>query len=538
MNLRESLRKLVFPTAPLAFARRWLVLFATGTLAGILMLTAAAERGDIQGLSGVRWLLMGLSLGSFAAAVLVGKRAAAEETGAGALASPGSTAAGESTEGKAQGTGIMSPLRFADAAGLEDVLSDLKELVSFIRERDKYLALDAKLPKGVLLHGPPGTGKTLLARVLAAEAGATFLYASGSSFVEKYVGVGAQRIRELFARARKQSPAVIFIDEIDSIGKTRGQSESSEWDTSLNQLLTELDGFQANDQVMVICATNRREILDEALLRPGRLDRQIYVGLPDLPARVAILRVHTRIKPLAVDVDITVLARRTAGLSGAHLAAIANEAALAAARTGRCELTMSDFEGAMDRVVAGQTGRPNLLSAQERRLVAYHESGHALVGWILGQGAIEKITLLSRSQALGYVLQADDERSLQSRGDLMGRIAMLLGGRAAEQLVTGDLSTGAADDLRKATAIAEKMVLEFGMGERYPHQVLRQDRLLFSHGAVAEVRKIIGEGWMRAESLVRRERGALEALATALLEKESLGREEVEAILSGVERVA
>lgn len=436
------------------------------------------------------------------------------------------------------GTAARPRVSFDDVAGLDDVLGDLKELVSYIRERSKYLALDARLPRGVLLYGPPGTGKTLLAKALAGEAGASFLYASGPSFVEKYVGVGAQRVRELFARARRQAPSVVFIDEIDSIGRARGHSESSEWDATLNQLLTELDGFETAENVLLVCATNRREMLDEALLRPGRLDRQIYIGLPDLPARLAILRVHTRRKPLAPDVDLEAVARRTPGLSGAHLAAVANEAALAAVRCGRRHLSMADFDAALDRVLAGQTGRPHLLSESERRLVAVHEAGHALVGWILGQGAIEKITLLSRSQALGYVLQVPEEQALQTRAYLHARIAVLLGGRAAEELVSGDFTTGAADDLRKATSIAEQMVTEFGMGERRPHQVIREQALVLSGDVASEVTRIIGEAWERARSLVARNRGALERLASVLLERETLTRPDVEALLADVPRAA
>lgn len=531
----ERMRSLVRPGAPIPFAQRWLVLLGMGAILGALWLSSAS--GEEAAAAVWPGILIFVVLASVAlvVAAMVGQNAVSERPESGALAVGQAAAAPVEAEG--QGA-AASPLRFDDVAGLDDVLADLRELVLYMRDRDRYLALDAKLPKGVLLYGPPGTGKTMLAKVLAAEAGATFLYASGSSFVEKYVGVGAQRIRELFAKARKEAPAIIFIDEIDSIGRSRGQSESSEWDTSLNQLLTELDGFEGSENVMIVAATNRRETLDEALLRPGRLDRQIYIGVPDLPARLEILRVHTRRKPLAADVDLAGIARSTPGLSGAHLAAIANEAALAAARDERSQVERSDFEGAMDRVMAGQTGRPNLLSPEERRLVAYHEAGHALVGWALGKGSIEKITLLSRSQALGYVLQVPDERLLQTRRDLMSRIAMLLGGRAAEQLVAGDFTTGASDDLRKATMIAEKMVTEFGMGERHPHLVIRQERLVFSRSVTTEVKQIIGEGWDRALALITQERAALERLAEALLERESLSRDEVERLLADVSRAA
>ncbi len=518
-------------------AEIWLKILAGGSAVGAVFLFIAAAGNDPLPL--VRFtgmLLVVLSFAGAMSAIALARVQASRVDESGALAQGGTTGNTSATTG--EGAVARPRLTFADVAGLDDVLDDLKELVGYINERDKYLALDAKLPRGVLLYGPPGTGKTLLAKALAAEAGATFLYASGASFVEKYVGVGAQRIRELFAKARKQSPAVIFIDEIDSIGRARGHSESTEWDTSLNQLLTELDGFESSENVLLICATNRKETLDEALLRPGRLDRQIYIGLPDLQARAAILDVHTRKKPLNSDVDLRTLARRTPGLSGAHLAAVANEAALAAARCGSSHLRMADFDAALDRVMAGQTGRPNLLTDTERRLVAFHEAGHALVGWVLGQGAIEKITLLSRSQALGYVLQVPEERALHTRAHLHARIAVLLSGRAAEELITGDFTTGAADDLRKATSIAEKMVTEFGMGERRPHQVIREQSLVFSRGVAAEVNHIIGDAWERAQTLVRRHQAALERLATTLMERETLHRSDVEALLADVNPAA
>lgn len=422
-----------------------------------------------------------------------------------------------------------SPRTFADVAGLDDVRRDLEELVDFIRDRNKYLALDAQLPRGVLLYGPPGTGKTLLAKALASEAGASFHYASGASFVEKYVGVGPQRVRELFTRARRSSPAIIFIDEIDSIGRSRASGENAEWESTLNQLLTEIDGFSSTDNILLICATNRRELLDSALLRPGRLDRQVYIGLPDLEAREAIIRVHIQRKPLAPDVEIAALARQTPGLSGAHLAAMVNEAALTAARSDRSSLTQRDFVEGLERVLAGLAGKDSVLSNQERRIVAFHEAGHAVVGHLLELGTIERISLLSRSRALGYVLQVPEEQTLHTRQWLLDRIATLLAGRAAEQVIFGDVSTGASDDLHKATTIAEQMVVHYGMGKR--NALIREQALLLSPDVQAEIESIVEEQWHRALSLVEKHRAKLQRLAEALLDQETLEADEIQTLL-------
>lgn len=517
---------------------QWLRMLPAATIIGTSLLFGAGVVTDTPALSlaaGATLLLgLGITLGVMAAGAGL-FQPAWRTSGPSAEAGDGEVAArsaGPWDVAASMGVVERPRVKFDEVAGLDEVLGELRELVGYVKERSRYLALDARLPRGVLLYGPPGTGKTLLAKALAGEADAAFFYASGSSFVEKYVGVGAQRVRELFARARRQAPAVVFIDEIDSIGRARGNGDSNEWDTALNQLLTELDGFEKTENIILVAATNRRELLDEALLRPGRLDRQVYLGLPDLPARAAILGVHTRKKPLGPDVDLAALARRTPGLSGAHLAAVANEAALAAARAQRSQLTMTDFEAALDRTLLGQSGQPNVLSPAERWLVAVHEAGHALVGWALAQGAIERITLLSRSQALGYVLQVPEQRLLQTRGDLLRRIAVLLAGRAAEQMVAGDVSSGASDDLQKATAIAEKMVTELGMGRRHPNQVLRPQSVMVSRAVSTEVGRIIGEGWETAQELTLRHRDALLHLAKLLIERESLTRAEIEAVLA------
>ncbi|BDG60747.1 ATP-dependent metallopeptidase FtsH/Yme1/Tma family protein [Caldinitratiruptor microaerophilus] len=512
--------------SPEPVPRRAVVLGAVGAL-------AALAGSVFAGAAPVTVAALGLAAGALGAVAMAARRPPQGSSGRVHVLGRGSAAE------RAEAAEAHRPtVTFADVAGLDEVLGDLRELVDFIRNRDRYLALDARLPRGVLLYGPPGTGKTLIARALAGEAGATFRYASGSSFVEKYVGVGAQRIRELFQDARKHAPAVVFVDEIDTIGRRRGSAETAEWDSALNQLLTELDGFNSTDNVLFVAATNRRELLDEALLRPGRLDRQIYIGLPDLAARLEILRTHTRRKPLAPDVDLEALARRTSGLSGAHLAAIVNEAALCAVRAGRPAVTAQDLATAFDRVLAGQSGRTSVLSDEERRLVAYHEAGHAVAGWVLGQGAIERISLLPRSRALGYVLQVPEERALVTRSQLEARIAVLLAGRAAEALLTGDFTTGAADDLQKVTELAERMVCQYGMGERRPHQVIREEALVLSGPAADEVDAIVRRGWVRAQEIVGSHRQALAALATALLEREVLDRADVEAILGGAGQAA
>lgn len=511
---------------------RWLGLLAVISASGALMarLAAMATEGSYYLTIMAVWfgVLAVLSTG----AVLFARRTADAD---GARAERRGGTAARSDNAAAAGKGVpRQKVGFSDIAGLGEVMADLQELVTYIKDRDRFLAMDARLPRGVLLYGPPGTGKTLVAKALACEAGASFFFASGSSFVEKYVGVGAQRVRDLFNQARKQAPAIVFVDEIDSLGRSRGGQDAAEWDSALNQLLTELDGFDTDDNVLLVAATNRKDILDEALLRPGRLDRQLYIGLPDAASREAILKVHTRKKPLEPEVDLSGLARRTPGLAGAHLAAMANEAALNAARAKRTQISMADFEEALERLLAGMGTRSGVLSEHERRMVAYHEAGHAITGWALGQGVIERITILPRSAALGYVLQIPEERALHTRGALLNRIAVSLAGRAAEMLVFGDVSTGASDDLRKATAIAEQMVCEWGMSKARPNQVVRQQELVMSRDVSGEVDAIIREGWELAMSLLTRHRGAMERLTATLLERESLDRAAVEQLLGSV----
>ncbi|MDX6486535.1 MAG: cell division protease FtsH, partial [Gaiellaceae bacterium] len=358
-----------------------------------------------------------------------------------------------------------SAVTWNDVAGVEEVRAELMEVVDFLREPKRFERLGAKVPKGLLLYGPPGTGKTLLAKAVAHESGANFYSASASSFVEMFAGLGAARIRKLFAEARKNAPAIIFIDELDAVGTARsGNGFNREQDQTLNQLLVELDGFGPRDQVVVMGASNRLLDLDPALLRPGRFDRQVLINPPDLKGRRAILDVHTRGKPVAEDVDLDAVSRQTAGLTGADLQNICNEAAIAAGRKGRATLTHADFDYALERVVAGLQQR-RVVTDKEKRILAYHEGGHALMSHLVGN-APEKATIIARGTALGYVLHLpEEERYLETREELLDWMVMALSGRAAEQIVFGRVTNGAANDLEKVTQVARAMVFEWGMGE-------------------------------------------------------------------------
>lgn len=355
-------------------------------------------------------------------------------------------------------------ISFKNVAGLEEIKEELKETIDFINNSQKYTKMGAKIPKGILFYGPPGTGKTLLAKAVAGETNSTFLYASGSEFVEKYVGVGAKRVRSLFEKAKKDSPSIIFIDEIDAIGARRNLDSNNEKDQTLNQLLSEMDGFNTSETVVVIGATNRLDLLDEALLRPGRFDRHIYVGNPNINAREKILEVHTKNKPLHNNVSVKELANKTHGLSGAQLANIANEAAIIAVRNKKNKIDNKDFNQAIERVLAGlEIKNPSVL-LKEKKTIAIHEAGHALVSKILKTDMVQKVSIVPRGQALGYVLKfPEEERYLYTQKELMGKITGLLAGRAAEQIIFKDITTGAKDDLTKATEIAQEMVCSYGM---------------------------------------------------------------------------
>ena len=442
-----------------------------------------------------------------------------------------------------------SKVTFQDVAGEDEEKEELREIVEFLRQPDKYLALGARVPKGVLLVGPPGTGKTLLAKAVAGEAGVKFLSISGSDFVEMYVGVGASRVRDLFHQAKQSSPAIIFIDEIDAVGRQRGSGLGGghdEREQTLNQLLVEMDGFAANEGVVVLAATNRVDILDPALLRPGRFDRQVYVGLPDIKGRRDILAVHARNKPLAEDVDLDKLAKGTSGFTGADLENLLNEAALLAGRRDEKAITMDDLQKSVIKVIAGPEKRSRVIPEHERRLTAYHEAGHAVVMHALPDlDPVHQITIVPRGQAGGMTIYLPDEdRSYLSRSYLLDNIAGLLGGRAAEQLVLGDISTGASSDISRATQMARKMVGTYGMSDRMGNvafdaghdevfigKSMAQTRPYSEETAAEmdqEIRRIMDEAYGRCREILERYRPQLDQVAQFLLQHETMTAQEFE----------
>ncbi|HOT05715.1 MAG TPA: ATP-dependent zinc metalloprotease FtsH, partial [Atribacter sp.] len=430
---------------------------------------------------------------------------------------------------------------------------ELSEVVDFLKNPRKFQKLGARIPRGVLLYGPPGTGKTLLAKAVAGEAGVPFFSISGSDFVEMFVGVGAARVRDLFGNAKRNAPCIIFVDELDAVGRHRGAGLGGghdEREQTLNQLLVEMDGFDPNQGVILIAATNRPDILDPALLRPGRFDRRIAVPRPDVLGREAILKVHTKGKPLGKDIDLKILARRTPGFVGADLANMMNEAALLAARKGKDVIEMSDMEESIDKVIAGPERKNVIISDKEKKVVAYHESGHALVARFLpNTDPVHKISIIPRGgAALGYTLQLPTEdRYLISKQELMTRLAVLLGGRVAEEIVFEDITTGAHDDLQKATEIAREMVCEYGMSDTLgPLTLGRRHKEVFLGKDIAEdrnyseevaftidkeVRSIIDSAYEQARKLIIDNRDKLDKLTAILLEKEVLEREEIDKIL-------
>ena len=435
---------------------------------------------------------------------------------------------------------------FDDVAGADEEKAELQEIVEFLKDPKKYIDLGARIPKGVLLVGPPGTGKTLLAKAVAGEAGVGFLSISGSDFVELYVGVGASRVRDLFEQAKKQSPAIVFIDEIDAVGRQRGTGLGGghdEREQSLNQLLVEMDGFAANEGVVVLAATNRADVLDPALLRPGRFDRQIYVGLPDIKGREEILKVHAKGKPLAEDVDLSRLARGTAGFTGADLENLINEGALLAARKNQHFITMQDLKDAEIKVIAGPEKKSRVIPEHERELTAYHEAGHAVVMHALpGQDPVSQITIVPRGQAGGMTVSLPEEdRSYLSKHYMEDQIVGLLGGRVAEKLCLGDISTGASNDIQRATAIARKMVTVYGMSERLGtvsfdsgHDEVFIGRTMghsrgYSEAVAAqideEVRALVDGAYSRCQEILTAQRDKLDAVAHYLLEHETMERE-------------
>jgi len=443
---------------------------------------------------------------------------------------------------------------FKDVAGADEAIEELEEIKEFLANPGKFQALGAKIPKGVLLVGPPGTGKTLLARAVAGEAAVPFFSISGSDFVEMFVGVGASRVRDLFEQAKAASPCIIFMDEIDAVGRQRGAGLGGghdEREQTLNQLLVEMDGFDMNDNVILIAATNRPDILDPALLRPGRFDRQITVDRPDLKGREEILKIHARGKPMEDDIELEVLARRTPGFTGADLANLVNEAALLAARHGKKKIDMKELDEAIERVISGPERKSRLISEEEKKIIAYHEAGHALVGHVLPTtDPIHKISIIARGQALGYTLALPSEdRFLTSRTYMLDNIAMLLGGRVAEEVAMGDITTGASNDIERATKTAKQMVMRFGMSDKLGpqtfgdanHEVfLGRD---FSANAdyspeIAyeidkEVRRLIDESYEIARRILTERRTQLDLMADVLVERETVDKDELEALLNG-----
>ncbi len=440
---------------------------------------------------------------------------------------------------------------FNDVAGAEEAKQELMEVVEFLKEPYKFLALGARIPKGVLLIGPPGVGKTLLAKAVAGEAGVPFFSISGSEFVEMFVGVGASRVRDLFEQARKHAPCIVFVDEIDAVGRQRGAGlggSHDEREQTLNQLLVEMDGFDSATSIIVMAATNRPDVLDPALLRPGRFDRRIVVDRPDLRGRLAILQVHVRNKPLAPDVDLEAIARATPGMVGADLENLVNEAAILAVRRGKKAIGQAELEDAIERVLIGPERKSRLIDEGERRILAYHEAGHAVVMQALPEAdPVHKITIIPRGMAGGYTLAfPEQDRVLVSRRKLFADIVGLLGGRAAEELVFNDITSGAANDLERVTRLARSMVMRFGMNEQLgPMTFGRKEELIFLGREIAEqrdyseataqkidaeVQRLVQQAYARAKDILRQYRDVLDRVAEKLLEKETLTREEFEAI--------
>ncbi len=457
---------------------------------------------------------------------------------------------------RAKRVSVDSPkVTFKDVAGADEAVEELHEIKEFLENPKKFQQLGARIPKGVLLFGPPGTGKTLLARAVAGEAGVPFFSISGSDFVEMFVGVGASRVRDLFEQAKQNAPCIIFVDEIDAVGRHRGAGLGGghdEREQTLNQLLVEMDGFEMKDNIILIAATNRPDILDPALLRPGRFDRQIVVDRPDRPGRKAILEVHSRGKPISKEIDLDTLAAQTPGFTGADLANLVNEAALLAARYGKKVIDMHELEEGIMRVLAGPEKKTRIISEKEKAITAYHEMGHALVGHFLEYtDPVHKISVVSRGQALGFTISLPTEdKFLTTKGELMDTLAMTLGGRAAEEVVFGEITTGAANDLEKATATAKQMIMRYGMSEELGPRTLGHDQSMpflgreFQQQAdysdeVArqiddEIRRIIEDAHQRARDLLTEKREMLDRISHILMERETIEASEFQALVDGV----
>ena len=453
---------------------------------------------------------------------------------------------------KARVTGNVKE-RFTDVAGAEEEREELKEIVEFLRDPHKFTEVGAKIPKGVLLVGPPGTGKTLFAKAVAGEAKVPFFSISGSDFVEMFVGVGASRVRDLFIQAKKNMPCIVFIDEIDAVGRQRGAGLGGghdEREQTLNQLLVQMDGFEANDGVIVMAATNRADILDPALLRPGRFDRQIYVNAPDVRGREEILRVHSRNKPLSGDIDFKTVARLTIGFTGADIANLLNEAAILAARANRHVILMEDILEGINKVIMGPQKKSRVVTETDKRITAYHESGHAIIAKVLENcDEVQEVSIIPRGMAAGYTLtRPDTDDSHVTKNKLLDNICMMLGGRAAEEIVIKDISTGASNDIQRASSIARSMVSEWGMSDVIGNMYLGSDHEIFigktygQHSDVSEnmsgvvdgeIKKIIDEEYKRALGILSQHREVMEKMVTLLYEKETIFKEEVDALFEG-----
>ena len=452
----------------------------------------------------------------------------------------------------------LPKVTFKDVAGAEEAKEELEEIKEFLKSPEKFNNLGAKIPKGVLLVGPPGTGKTLLARAVAGESEVPFYSISGSDFVEMFVGVGASRVRDLFKKAKESAPSIIFIDEIDAVGRMRGAGLGGghdEREQTLNQLLVEMDGFESNQGVILMAATNRPDVLDPALLRPGRFDRQVIVDRPDLNGRTEILKVHAKDKPLAKNINLKTVAKQTPGFTGADLANLLNEAALLTARKNKKKVSIQDLENSIDRVLAGPEKKSRLMSDQEKLIIAYHETGHALVGWALPNAdPIHKVTIIPRGRALGYTQALPEgEKYLTSKAELKDRLAMLMGGRVAEEIIFADPTTGASNDIEKATEIARKMVMEFGMSEKlgpmlygkgsnevflgrdYGRQQDYSDEVASSIDD--EVKSLLSDAHIIAGKILKKFKKQMEIMVKVLIEKETIDRDEVAKIFKSVNKV-
>ena len=452
----------------------------------------------------------------------------------------------------------LPKVTFKDVAGAEEAKEELEEIKEFLKSPEKFNKLGAKIPKGVLLVGPPGTGKTLLARAVAGESDVPFYSISGSDFVEMFVGVGASRVRDLFKKAKESAPSIIFIDEIDAVGRMRGAGLGGghdEREQTLNQLLVEMDGFESNQGVILMAATNRPDVLDPALLRPGRFDRQVIVDRPDLKGRTQILEVHAKDKPLAKNVNLKNIAKQTPGFTGADLANLLNEAALLAARKDNKKVSIKDIENSIDRVLAGPEKKSQLMSDKEKLIIAYHETGHALVGWALPNAdPIHKVTIIPRGRALGYTQALpEDEKYLTSKAELKDKLAMLMGGRVAEEIIFADPTTGASNDIEKATEIARRMVMEFGMSDKlgpmlfgkgsnevflgrdYGRQQDYSDQVASSIDD--EVKSLLSDAHIIAGKILKKFKKQMETMVKVLIEKETIDKDEIAKIFSSIRKV-